>query len=257
MGGSALAALAGIDGFERLNWYDGGRGSLAATVAGQAGPGDDAASAARARELLRPAFAALPQGLFQVVEHGGEPWTAYVAPVDGDRFVVAHTVAVAGTYELRVAEAGALLVGSLLLDLATAVPRLAPADRPPADPPGSGRSARLPRTLVERVASGELAGRGAVEVLVAEGWDRDLAEDLVDGLAPPVLAVTSQSIATLDDHRTALAHGQHWVGRDGWTWQARPGATEDQVLLSHLGPDAAIRSVFEPLAWFTRWGRAH
>lgn len=255
--GADLAELATTPGLERLHWYDGGLGSLRDQLSGDARSG----SMEAARAVLAPAFAGQDQGLYQVAETGRPPWTCSVAPVADGRYVVAHTVWVQGSLELRVAEVSALVVGSLLLDLATALPRLAPADRPPIDPPGSGRSGHLPADTFRRLAAGELHGPAAVEAARAAGWEPGLAAGLAEAFHPPVLAVSSLSVAAVDDDHLAVRANRLWVARSGWSWQAEDlvvhGADEPhrEVSLTRLGPDDAIRTVFEPLPWFTRWGR--
>lgn len=256
--GDALGSLAGTDGLERLNWFDGGIGRLRGHLAGPTDP----AVVDRARATLVEGFARVDHALYQVEETGHPAWTLSVSPLEENRFAVAHTAWVGDALVLRVAETTALVVGSLLLDLATALPRLAPADRPPLDPPGSGRTAELPRDVFDDLVAGRLAGPGAFERAVQEGWDPLLAADLVDGFTPPVLSVDALAVAAVDEHRTAVETRRLWVGRSGWTWRAeqliRPEGPDDhvdEVRLTHLGPDDAIRTVFEPLPWFTRWGR--
>lgn len=255
--GDDLAELAATPGFERLHWYDGGLGSLGRHLGGHRAPG----ALDSARATLAPAFAGHDQGLYQVTETGRPAWTCSVAPVPDGTYVAAHTAWVDGTLELRVAEVSALVVGSLLLDLATALPRLAPADRPPVDPPGSGGSGHLPQPTFRRLASGELHGQRAVDVALAAGWDLTLATALAEAFHPPVLAVESLSVAAIDQERTSVRTNRLWVARSGWTWQAEDLVVLDddphqEVALTRLGPDDAIRTVFEPLPWFTRWGRA-
>jgi hypothetical protein len=161
-----------------------------------------------------------------------------------------------------VAEAGALVVGSLLLDLATALPRLAPSDRIALDPPGSGRSGVLPVADFEDLAHGRLHGRATVARAEELGWDHDLAADLADAFDPPVLSVEALAVASVDEDRTAVETRRMWVAWSGWTWRAErliaPEADQEhveQVRLTRYGPDDAIRTTFEALPWFTRWGR--
>ena len=256
--GEALATLVASPGLERLNWYDGGSGSLRHHLAGRTAPG----ALDQARATLEPAFAQLDQGLYQVTESGRPPWTLSASPLVDNRFAVAHTVWVDDQLELRVSETTALVVGSLLLDLATALTRLAPSDRPPADPPGSGQSGQLPCAVFEDLAAGTLRGRATVERALAAGWDHQLATDLAEAFDPPVLSVEALSVSSVDHERTAVETRRLWVAHSGWTWRAEQvialdaeADQVDEVRLTRLGPDDAIRTVFEPLAWFTRWGR--
>lgn len=255
--GDALADLAETEGLERLNWFDGGHGGLRRHLAGATDP----ATVAAARATLADGFAGIDHGLFQVQETGRPAWTLSVSPLAENEFAVAHTAWVLDSLVLRVARTSALVVGSLLLDLATALPRLAPADRPPVAPPGSGRSAELPRAVFDEVAAGRLTGRAASDRATVEGWDPLFALELADGFTPPVLAVDALAVAAIDEHRTAVETRRLWVGRSGFTWRAeqviRPEDPDrtDQVRLTRLGPDDAIHTLFETLPWFTRWGR--